>query len=494
MCHWHFTGTMLSPCSYLTSPFSPDPPDQSIMDSSTLQICTSLDDCFLDSMDSSSCDYHEIFEDEPYDGSDWRPPDEELARKIASQVEFYLSDENLAEDAFLLKHVRRNKLGYVSIKLITSFKKVKYLTRDWQATRHALSYSRILEVNEEGTKVRRKEPVPESLLAIPPSKILLAWNLQDDSQVNKPSGSGQICTMEKTMAVFGKYGNIGSLRILRPGKELPMELKKYAFKYPELGTKVCALVEYEFLEGARKAYEGLKVQQHANSGEDIKVVLVGGRGTRRKNSSLEAEESEDLEETLEVLKQPKKPVSRSKRFPFPLEDSSVYSSSESDFTPGSPVPIRTITRPQALYGSPLASPRMVSSFRPNSFSSPLASPVLPRKLFASGVCPSPLATMDLSSSPGLSQWPTSGSSPEGLKKSEDFSCDSGILVGSPWVQRRKMAAFQASSEKLACTSTLARKLPLSTGLPTKLIRQPLGPDGTKGFYNCIGRGKLVLRH
>ncbi|XP_028672395.1 la-related protein 6b isoform X2 [Erpetoichthys calabaricus] len=484
---------MLSPCSYLTSPLAPDPPDQSIMDSSTLQICTSLDDCFLDSMDSS-CDYHEIFEDEPYDGSDWRPPDEELARKIASQVECYLSDENLAEDAFLLKHVRRNKLGYVSIKLITSFKKVKYLTRDWRATRHALSYSRILEVNEEGTKVRRREPVSESLLAIPPSKILLAWNLQDDSQVNKPSGSGQICTMEKTMAVFGKYGNIGSLRILRPGKELPMELKKYAFKYPELGTKVCALVEYEFLEGARKAYEGLKVQQHAGSGEDIKVVLVGGRGTRKKNSSLGAEESEDLEETLELLKQPKKPGSRSKRFPFPLEDSSVYSSSESDFTPGSPVPIRTITRPQALYGSPLASPRMVSSFRPNSFSSPLASPVLPRKLFTSGACPSPLATMDLSSSPGLSQWPTSGSSPEGPKKSEDFSCDSGILVGSPWVHRRKMAAFQASSEKLACTSTLSRKLPLSTGLPTKLIRQPLGPDGTKGFYNCIGRGKLVLRH
>lgn len=41
-----------------------------------------------------------------------------------AQIEFYLSDENLEHDAFLLKHVRRNKLGFVSVKLLTSFKKV----------------------------------------------------------------------------------------------------------------------------------------------------------------------------------------------------------------------------------------------------------------------------------------------------------------------------------------------------------------------------------
>lgn len=41
-----------------------------------------------------------------------------------AQIEYYLSDENLEHDAFLLKHVRRNKLGFVSVKLLTSFKKV----------------------------------------------------------------------------------------------------------------------------------------------------------------------------------------------------------------------------------------------------------------------------------------------------------------------------------------------------------------------------------
>lgn len=50
-------------------------------------------------------------------------PDPQLVWRIVSQVEFYLSDENLAKDAFLLKHVQKNKMGFVRIKLLTSFKK-----------------------------------------------------------------------------------------------------------------------------------------------------------------------------------------------------------------------------------------------------------------------------------------------------------------------------------------------------------------------------------
>lgn len=55
----------------------------------------------------------------------WQPPDPELIHKLVAQIEYYLSDENLEHDAFLLKHVRRNKLGFVSVKLLTSFKKVR---------------------------------------------------------------------------------------------------------------------------------------------------------------------------------------------------------------------------------------------------------------------------------------------------------------------------------------------------------------------------------
>ncbi|KAJ0056254.1 hypothetical protein NL108_004532, partial [Boleophthalmus pectinirostris] len=108
----------------------------------------------------------------------WQPPDPELINKLVSQIEYYLSDENLEHDAFLLKHVRRNKLGFVSVKLLTSFKKVKHLTRDWRTTAYALRHSNILELNDEGRKVRRKSAVPVFASESLPSRMLLLSDLQ----------------------------------------------------------------------------------------------------------------------------------------------------------------------------------------------------------------------------------------------------------------------------------------------------------------------------
>jgi hypothetical protein len=72
-----------------------------------------------------------------------------LRDKIIKQVEFYFSDANILKDAFLLKHVRRNKQGYVSIKLITSFKKMKSMTKDYRVVAFSLRHSDKFEVNEE---------------------------------------------------------------------------------------------------------------------------------------------------------------------------------------------------------------------------------------------------------------------------------------------------------------------------------------------------------
>lgn len=66
----------------------------------------------------------DVFEEDFCEGELWIPPNEDVTQQIAAQLENYLSDENLSEDAFLLKHVQRNKMGYVSLKLLTSFKKV----------------------------------------------------------------------------------------------------------------------------------------------------------------------------------------------------------------------------------------------------------------------------------------------------------------------------------------------------------------------------------
>ena len=71
----------------------------------------------------------------------WQPPDPELTQKLVAQIEYYLSDENLEHDAFLLKHVRRNKLGFVSVKLLTSFKKVKFPLLHFRFSEHVIPCS-----------------------------------------------------------------------------------------------------------------------------------------------------------------------------------------------------------------------------------------------------------------------------------------------------------------------------------------------------------------
>ncbi|NXL25933.1 LARP6 protein, partial [Setophaga kirtlandii] len=173
-------------------------------------------------------------------------PDPQLLRRIVAQVEFYLSDENLARDAFLLKHVQKNKMGFVSIKLLTSFKKVKYLTRDWRLTLYALKFSALLEVNKEGTKVRRRLPIPEHLLSVPPSKLLLAWELQPREQ----DLLLQKNFLDAITRMFSPFGAIASIRLLRPGRKLPPDVRRYSAKFPELLSRCCALVEYESLESA----------------------------------------------------------------------------------------------------------------------------------------------------------------------------------------------------------------------------------------------------
>lgn len=430
---------------------------------------------YYGSLDGSFGEHSE----DSFEINDWKLPDMDLINKIKSQVEFYLSDENLAEDAFLLKHIRRNKMGFVSIKLLSSFKRVKFLTKDWRVTLHALRFSDLLEVNEEGTKVRRKIPVAESILCLPSSKLILAWNLPDSPAEAEALIPAQKGIFETTMKIFGTYGIVSSIRILRPGRELPVELKKYSFKYPELGSKTCALVEYENLEGARKAYEELNKTQSSASGENVKIVLLGGRGTKKKNYAANSEDSEDGGRNA-VCMLNKNPTGEIRW--HTVDESLLYSSSESDSLAASPIPICKYLYTPGLSSSSFSSPSLDYKF--GSCSSPCSGPNWTVKALGSS----------FSSDNGHGASSSPSTSPEMCKRLPN-SFDSGH--GSPWVQRRKMNAaygLNLENKHVPFRSVGVQKCQDSSGLPPGVLRLPYGPDGTKGFYNCIGRGKLVLRH
>jgi len=193
----------------------------------------------------------DVKEEEPYE-----EPDEDLCEKIVAQVEFYFGDANITKDKFLLKHVKRNKEGFVSLKLISSFKRVKHLTKDWRQVAEAIERkSSKLEVNDVKTKVRRLEALPE-YDETTPSRTVVALNLP----LERP-------TIEAVAEIFSVCGEIVLVRILRPGNPIPADIKPFANKHPEMTAKVCALVEFEKTEFALKAVKELNGKEQPKKEE-----------------------------------------------------------------------------------------------------------------------------------------------------------------------------------------------------------------------------------
>ncbi|KAF9982685.1 hypothetical protein BGZ65_002588 [Modicella reniformis] len=81
--------------------------------------------------------------------------------KILKQVEFYFGDSNLPQDRFMTELVKKGDDAYVSIARIASFKRMRE-HKDMELIVEALRESQeLLEVSEDGQKVRRKIPLTQ---------------------------------------------------------------------------------------------------------------------------------------------------------------------------------------------------------------------------------------------------------------------------------------------------------------------------------------------
>ena len=84
--------------------------------------------------------------------------------KIIDQVEYYFSNENLANDRFLQKKIKENN-GWISLKVLLTFHRLAKLTDDARDVVSSLkkSVSGLLEVDEKNQRIRRcpSKPLPE---------------------------------------------------------------------------------------------------------------------------------------------------------------------------------------------------------------------------------------------------------------------------------------------------------------------------------------------
>eukprot|EP01129_Flabellula_baltica_P003109 TRINITY_DN12953_c0_g1_i1.p1 TRINITY_DN12953_c0_g1~~TRINITY_DN12953_c0_g1_i1.p1 ORF type:complete len:362 (+),score=93.28 TRINITY_DN12953_c0_g1_i1:81-1088(+) len=88
-------------------------------------------------------------------------PDETMEqKKIRKQLQFYFSNSNYPRDNFLLETAEQNN-GWIPVDVFLKFNKIKALTEELDAVVKACRESRYIEVNEDGTLVKRIAPLPE---------------------------------------------------------------------------------------------------------------------------------------------------------------------------------------------------------------------------------------------------------------------------------------------------------------------------------------------
>ncbi|CAH8362377.1 unnamed protein product [Eruca vesicaria subsp. sativa] len=104
----------------------------------------------------------------------------DLQGRVIKQIEYYFSDENLENDKYLISLM--DEQGWVPIKIIADFKRVKMMTMDVEFIVHALRFSKSVEV--QGDKIRKRDEwskwVPASKRSASEEKI--GDNAKDSSE------------------------------------------------------------------------------------------------------------------------------------------------------------------------------------------------------------------------------------------------------------------------------------------------------------------------
>ncbi|XP_050419012.1 lupus La protein homolog isoform X1 [Patella vulgata] len=134
-------------------------------------------------------------------------------KKIIYQMEYYFGDINLAKDKFLQEKIKEDD-GYVTFEVLLTFNKLKSITEDVEVIVAAIkkSENNLLEVSEDGKKVRRspEKPLPEN-------------NKERRDDLNNRSiyckGFPEDCDFDTIKEFLDKHGVVENIYLRRIGKK-----------------------------------------------------------------------------------------------------------------------------------------------------------------------------------------------------------------------------------------------------------------------------------
>nr|XP_019823758.1 PREDICTED: la-related protein 6 [Bos indicus] len=287
------------------------------------------------------------------------------------------------------------------------------------------------------------------------------------------NGRVQEKVMEHLLKLFGTFGVISSVRMLKPGRELPPDIRRISNRYSQVGTQECAIVEFEEVEAAIKAHEFMITESQGR--ESMKAILIGMKPPKKKPSK---EKNQDEEPTSSIHLN-KSLNRRVEELQYMGDESSANSSSDPESNPTSPMAGRRHAVANKL--SPSSHQNLFLSPNASPCSSPWSSPLAQRK----GVSrKSPLAEEGRLNT---------SASPEIVRKCADYSSDSSVTPsGSPWVRRRRQAEMGPQEKSPRASPLLSRKMQTADGLPVGVLRLPRGPDNTRGFHGGHERSRACV--
>lgn len=150
--------------------------------------------------------------------------------KLRKQVEFYFSDVNISKDVFLRQKIAEDGEGFVPLSVLLSFNRVNSITKEVPVLAEAMRPSTSVELNEDSTAVRRKDPLPESV--------------QLDEQTVYVKPVPPTATLEELTSFFSAHGKVLAIwrRYFQGQKSSP----------PESRTKPSIFVVFSTKEEAEK--------------------------------------------------------------------------------------------------------------------------------------------------------------------------------------------------------------------------------------------------
>jgi len=70
-----------------------------------------------------------------------------------------LSDKNLSSDRFFTNEIRKNKEGWLNLKLIMNCNNIKKITGSIDDVINALEQSNTIKLSDDKTSIKRKKPI-----------------------------------------------------------------------------------------------------------------------------------------------------------------------------------------------------------------------------------------------------------------------------------------------------------------------------------------------